>query len=82
MLRAERFFANRQRALQERFGFGVIAHRMVNERQVVEAGCGDGMLRAERFFLNHQRAAVERFGFSVIAHRLVKPARLLRLVAV
>ena len=50
MLRTERFFENRQRAAVERFGFGVVAHRPVNPRQVVEADGGVGMLQAERFF--------------------------------
>ena len=72
MLRAERFLPDRQRAAVERFGFGVVAHRVVKRRQVVEAGGGVGMLRAERFFADRQRAAVERFGFGVVAHRPVK----------
>ncbi len=72
MLRAGRFFENRQRAAVKRFGFGVVAHRPVKRRQVVEANCGVGMLRAGRSFENRQRAAVKRFGFGVVAHRLVK----------
>ena len=52
MLRAERFFANRQRAPVERFGFGVLAHCPIKLCHVVETSCGEGMLRAERFFVN------------------------------
>jgi hypothetical protein len=47
MIRAERFFANCQRAPIEGFGFGVVAHLLVKPRQVVEALSDVGMIWAE-----------------------------------
>ena len=68
MFRAERFLADLQRALIERFGLGVVAHGIVKLRQIVEACRGVGMLRAEGFLADLQRALIERFGLGVVAH--------------
>ena len=51
MFRAKRFLADFERALIERFGFGVVAHVLIKQRQIVEALGGVGMFRAERFLL-------------------------------
>ena len=71
MLGAERFLANRQRAPEERFGFGVVAHRLVKQRQVVEAACGVGMLRTICLFTDLQELPSDEDSLLVFA-RLVK----------
>ena len=69
---AKRFSENRQSAFEERFGGGVIALRIVKQRQIVER-CGSvRMLRSECFFGDSQSAFIERFGGGVIALRIVK----------
>ena len=65
---AERFLVDLERALIERFGFGVIAHGMIQRRQIVEGRGGVWVIGAERFLADLERALIERFGFGVIAH--------------
>ena len=71
MVGAERLLADGQGALVERLGLGVVAHRLVQPRQVVEAGGGVGMLGAERLLADGQGAPVERLGLRVVAHAAV-----------
>ena len=48
---AEGFLADLERALIERFGFGVIAHGIIQPRQIVEALCGVWVIGAECFLV-------------------------------
>ena len=46
---AEGFLSDLERALIERFGFGVIAHGMIQHRQIVEGRGGVWVIGAEGF---------------------------------
>src|SRR5215469_10428720 len=48
MLPAKDFLANLQRLFEQRLGFGMVAHRLIKRRQVVQASCRIGMLIAFR----------------------------------
>ena len=61
-----------ERALIERFGFGVIAHGMIQRRQIVEGRGGVWVIGAEGFLVDLERALIERFGFGVIAHGTIQ----------
>ena len=60
-----------ERFLKERFGFGVLAHILVEHGQVIEALGGVGMFRPKNLLPDPERFLVERFGFGVLAHILV-----------
>ena len=66
MVRAERLLADRQRALVERLGLGVLALAWYSDGQVVEGRGHVGMVRAERLLADRQRALVERLGLGVL----------------
>src|SRR5438128_305394 len=72
MFRAQRFFADFERALMERFRLGIVAHVSIKHRQIVEAPTGVGMFRAQRFFADFERALIERFRLGVFAHVKIK----------
>jgi len=57
-----------ERFLVERFGFGVLAHRLVQQGQVVEASRRFDTFWPKDFLSDSERFPVERFGFSVLAH--------------
>ena len=64
---AERLLPDRQRALVERLGVGVLALVLVHDGQVVEGRGHVGVVCAERLLLDRQRALVERLGVGVLA---------------
>ena len=68
---AERLLADRQRALVEPLGVGVLALLLVHVGQVVEGAGHVGVVCAERLLLDRQRALVERLGVGVLALVLV-----------
>ena len=74
---AERLLVDRQRALEEPLGVGVLA-LTVHDGQVVEGGGHVGVAGAERLLLDRQRALVEPLGVGVLALALYTMARLLR----
>ena len=82
MLGAERLFAYRQRALEERPRPRKVALVLEQDGEVVEARRRIGMLGAEHLFAYRQRALVERPRPRKVALVLKQAARLLRLVAV
>ena len=82
MIWSKNLLADPERFLVERFGFGVLAHGVVQRGQVIEAIRHVGMFRPKDFLPDPERFLVERFGFGVLAHVLVQLARLLRLLAV
>ena len=61
-----------ERFLVERFGFGVLAHILVQLGQVIEAGRRVGMFWPKNLLPDPERFLVERFGFGVLAHSLVQ----------
>ena len=71
MVCAERLLADRQRALVEPLGVGVLALRPVHVGQVVEGLRHIGMAGAERLLPDRQRTLVEPLGVGVLALRLV-----------
>ena len=68
---AERLLLDRQRALVERLGVGVLALVCVHDGQVVEGVGHIGVVCAERLLLDRQRALVEPLGVGVLALLLV-----------
>ena len=72
MFRSERFFADFECALIERFRFGIVAHVVIKIRQIVEALCGIGMIWAQCFLPNLERALIERLGLGVVAYGVIK----------
>src|SRR5260370_100415 len=54
MLGAEHFLVNLKSFLEQRFGFGELAHSSIEFRQIVEGDRRIGMLRAEHFLANLQ----------------------------
>ena len=72
MLPAKDFLANLQSLFEQRFGFGIVAHILIKQRQIVQA-CGRiGMLPAKDFLANLQSLFEQRFGFGIVAHLLDK----------
>ena len=72
MFRSKDFLPDPDRFLQERLGFGVFAHRLVEQGQVIEIlRCGR-MFRSQDFVMDAERFQAERFGFGIIAHRPVE----------
>src|SRR5207245_753579 len=65
MVGAERLFPNRQGALVERLGFGIVAFLPIELRQIVEAVRNIRMVGAQRLVADRQRAFVERLSFGV-----------------
>src|SRR5271166_3650371 len=57
-----------ERFLVERFGFGVLAHRLVQQGQVVEASRRFDTFWPKDFLSDSERFPVERLGFGVLAH--------------
>ena len=51
MIGAEGFLSDLERALIERFGFGVIAHGTIQLRQIVEGRGGVWVIGPERFLV-------------------------------
>ncbi len=72
MLAAKDFEANFQSLFEQRFGFGIVAHRLIKRCQIVEAARRNGMLAAKDLLMNLQSLFEQWFGFWVIAHRLIK----------
>src|SRR5271165_2055537 len=70
-----------ERFLVERFGFGVLAHIVVQLAKVIEAVGRVGMFWPKNLLSDPQRF-LERFGFGVLAYGADSAARSLRLVAV
>ena len=67
MRRPERLLPDRQRALEERLGFGILALGLVQSGEVVEALADVGMRRPERLLHDRQGALIERLGLAVEA---------------
>jgi hypothetical protein len=67
MAGAVRLFLNRQRALEERIGVGVLALRVVHAGQIAEDKGHIGMAGAQRLFIDRQRTLVEPLGVGVFA---------------
>ena len=67
MIGAEGFLVDLERALIERFGFGVIAHERYSPARLLRAG-GVWVIGAEGFLSDLERALIERFGFGVVTH--------------
>ena len=61
-----------ERFLIERFGFGVLAHFLVQHGQVIEAHRRVGMFWPKNLLPDPERFLEERFGFGVLAHSLVQ----------
>ena len=61
-----------ERLLVERFGFGVLAHILVQQGQVIEALRRVGMFWPKDLLADPERFLVQRFGFGVLAHILVQ----------
>ena len=59
-----------ERFLKERFGFGVLAHSLVQLGQVIEARRRVGMFWPKNLLPDPERFLKERFGFGVLAHIL------------
>src|SRR5208283_1923573 len=56
----------------QRFGFGVVAHTDIKQRQIVKASRSIWMLGAEHFLANLQSLLIKRFSFGVLAHIFVE----------
>jgi hypothetical protein len=61
----QRLFLNRQGALVERLGLGVLPLGRIEARQAVEALRHGGMGGPQHLFPNRQGALVERFGLGI-----------------
>ena len=66
MFKTERFVSDLERAFIERFRFGIVAHVVIKQRQIVEAYCRAWVFRAERFLFDFKRALIERLRFRVV----------------
>ena len=66
-----------ERFLKERFGFGVLAHVLVQQGQVIEALRRVGMFWPKNLLPDPERFLKERFGFGVLAHRAVQAAQVI-----
>ena len=65
MIGTERFLADRQRSLVQRFRIGIAPLLVVQERKIVQRRCDIGMIGTERFFAYRQRALVQRLGIGI-----------------
>ena len=63
--------------LKERFGFGVLAHILVQLAQVIEAERRVGMFWPKDLLRDLERFLKERFGFGVLAHGAVQLAQVI-----
>jgi|SRR5580704_10830790 hypothetical protein len=72
MFRARDLLPDLERFLVKRFGFGVLAHRLVQPSEVVEALGDVGMLVPKDLLPDPQRFLKRRFGFGVLAQCLVE----------
>ena len=70
-----------ERFLKERFGFGVLAHSLVQRGQVIEAERRVGMFWPKNLLPDPERFLVERFGFGVLAHSLVQRGQVIEAAA-
>jgi hypothetical protein len=68
MFRAQDFLSDLERFLKERFGFGVLAHSLVQVTQVIKALGGVEMFSGQDLLPDLERFLEERFGFGVLAH--------------
>ena len=69
-----------ERFLVERFGFGVLAHSLVQRGQVIEAQRRVGMFWPKNLLPDPERFLKERFGFGILAHRLVQHGQVIEAV--
>src|SRR5438477_94034 len=69
---AKGFLVNVERALIERFGFGVITHGIIQDRQIVKGLSDIWVIGFEGFLSDLKRALIERLGFSVITHGIIQ----------
>ena len=81
MVFAERLLADRQRALVERLGVGVLALLLVHDGQVVEGRGHIGVVCAERLLVDRQRALVEPLGVGVFTLLRVHDGQVVKGVA-
>ena len=72
MFRAQDLLLDPERFLKERFGFGVLAHFIVQPCQATEAGRSVWMFRAQYLLPDPERFLQKRFGFGVVAHIIVQ----------
>ena len=78
MFRPKNLLPDPERFLKERFGFGVLAHRLVQRGQVIEADRRVGMFFTKNLLQDLERFLKERFGFGVLAHRLVQQGQVIQ----
>jgi hypothetical protein len=69
--------ADPERFLKQRFGFGVLAHCLVQCGQVIEAKRRLGMFWRKNLPPDPERFLVERFGFGVLARRPIQQGQVI-----
>ncbi len=67
MFSAEELLPGPKCFLAERFGFGVLAHALVQQGQVIGGSRRIGMFSAKELLLDLERFQVEGFGFGNLA---------------
>ena len=80
MRRPQFGFENFDRAVIERFGFGVIAHLAIRLGEIIQNNRDIGMLVAERFLANLERALIKRNRFGRLAHWSVQRREIVQAV--
>ena len=67
MFRPKDLLPDPKRFPKERFGFGVLAHRLVQQRQIVQDLGGVGMFGTQNLPPDPERFLVERLCFGIVA---------------
>ena len=80
MFRAQDLPIDPERFLVKRFGFSVLARRLVEQGQVNEAVRRVGMFLSSHLPIDPQRFQKERLGFGVLAHSLVQQGQVIEAV--
>ena len=77
MLRAQRFFNDRDRALVERLGVAVAALVTIKPREVAQRLANVRMVGTQRFFEDRDRTLGERFGAALAALVPIQPCEVI-----